>query len=132
TVVRLVNGLERITSGQLLIDGVDVTKFSESQFEQLRREIGMIFQQFNLFNSRTVAGNVAFPLKVAKWPKADRDRRVAELLDFVGLLDRALSYPDQLSGGQKQRGRDRPGPGNLPKDPLGRRVHQCPGPGDHT
>jgi D-methionine transport system ATP-binding protein len=103
TVVRLVNGLERITSGQLLIDGVDVTNFSERQFEQLRREIGMIFQQFNLFNSRTVAGNVAFPLKVAKWPKADRDRRVAELLDFVGLLDRALSYPDQLSGGQKQR-----------------------------
>ena len=103
TLVRLINGLERVTSGQLIVDGDDVATLTERQLELKRREIGMIFQQFNLFSSRTVAGNVAFPLKVAGWPKADRDRRIAELLDFVGLLDRAHSYPDQLSGGQKQR-----------------------------
>lgn len=103
TLVRLVNGLERVTSGALIVDGQDVVLMSESQLERKRRDIGMIFQQFNLFRSRTVAGNVAFPLKVAGWSKEKRDARVAELLDFVGLLDRAHSYPDQLSGGQKQR-----------------------------
>ena len=103
TAVRLINGLEKITSGELVVDGVDVATLTEKQLEVKRRDIGMIFQQFNLFGSRTVAGNVAFPLKVAGWPRADRDRRIAELLDFVGLLDRAHSYPDQLSGGQKQR-----------------------------
>src|SRR5699024_1733003 len=66
-------------------------------------DIGMIFQQFNLLSSRTVAGNVAYPLKVAGWPRAQRDARVAELLDFVGLTDKARAYPSQLSGGQKQR-----------------------------
>ncbi|MCK0114270.1 methionine ABC transporter ATP-binding protein [Ornithinimicrobium sp. F0845] len=103
TLVRLINGLERVTSGELIVDGQDVARLSESQMERKRRGIGMIFQQFNLFRSRTVAGNVAFPLKVAGWSKERRDARVAELLDFVGLLDRAHSYPDQLSGGQKQR-----------------------------
>jgi len=103
TLVRLINGLERATSGRLVVDGDDVTRLSERQLELKRRHIGMIFQQFNLFSSRTVAGNVAFPLKVAGWPKADRDRRVAELLDFVGLLSRAHDHPSRLSGGQKQR-----------------------------
>lgn len=103
TLVRLINGLERTTSGSLVVDGDDIAGFSERQLEVKRREIGMIFQQFNLFRSRTVAGNVAFPLKVAGWPRRDRDRRTAELLDYVGLLDRAHSYPEQLSGGQKQR-----------------------------
>lgn len=103
TLVRLVNGLTPVTSGELVVDGTDVAKLSERQLERKRRDIGMIFQQFNLFRSRTLAGNVAFPLKVAGWSKADRDRRVAELLHFVGLLDRAHDYPDQLSGGQKQR-----------------------------
>ncbi|UJP39305.1 methionine ABC transporter ATP-binding protein [Cellulomonas palmilytica] len=103
TLVRLINGLERATSGRLVVDGDDVTRLSERQLELKRRHIGMIFQQFNLFSSRTVAGNVAFPLKVAGWPKADRDRRIAELLDFVGLLPRAHDHPSRLSGGQKQR-----------------------------
>lgn len=103
TLVRLINGLERVTSGSLLVDGQDVVGMSEAQLERKRRDIGMIFQQFNLFGSRSVAGNVAFPLKVAGWPRVKRDARVAELLDFVGLLDRAHAYPDQLSGGQKQR-----------------------------
>lgn len=103
TLVRLINGLERVTSGALVVDGQDIVTMSETQLERKRRDIGMIFQQFNLFRSRTIAGNVAFPLKVAGWPREKRDARVAELLDFVGLLDRAHSYPDQLSGGQKQR-----------------------------
>lgn len=103
TLVRLINGLERVTSGEVVVDGQDVVRMSESQLERKRRDIGMIFQQFNLFRSRTIAGNVAFPLKVAGWDKGRRDARVAELLDFVGLLDRAHAYPDQLSGGQKQR-----------------------------
>jgi D-methionine transport system ATP-binding protein len=103
TLVRLVNGLERISAGRLLVDGQDVGRMRESELRKVRLGIGMIFQQFNLFQSRTVAGNVAYPLRVAGWKKPDRDRRVAELLDFVGLLNRAHDYPDQLSGGQKQR-----------------------------
>ncbi|MBZ4345984.1 ATP-binding cassette domain-containing protein, partial [Mycobacterium tuberculosis] len=69
----------------------------------IRRDIGMIFQQFNLFTSRTVAGNIEFPLKRAGWKPEDRKARVAELLEFVGLTERAGNYPEQLSGGQKQR-----------------------------
>ncbi|USQ74995.1 methionine ABC transporter ATP-binding protein [Ornithinimicrobium cryptoxanthini] len=103
TLVRLINGLERVTSGELIVDGQNVAELSESQMERKRRDVGMIFQQFNLFGSRTVAGNVDFPLRVAGWPKDRRAARVAELLDFVGLLDRAHAYPNQLSGGQKQR-----------------------------
>ncbi|MFP7761338.1 methionine ABC transporter ATP-binding protein [Marisediminicola sp. LYQ85] len=103
TLVRLINGLERLSSGTLTVDGHDIGSLRERDLRAMRLEIGMIFQQFNLFRSRTVAGNVAYPLRVAGWPRADRDRRVAELLDFVGLLDRAHDYPEQLSGGQKQR-----------------------------
>ena len=103
TLVRLINGLERITSGRVIVDGVDISTTPESKLRPVRARIGMIFQQFNLFRSRTVAGNVAYPLRVAGWPKDKRNARVAELLQFVGLLDRAHSYPDQLSGGQQQR-----------------------------
>lgn len=103
TLVRLINGLERPTSGRVTVDGVEIQSLPERGLRPVRAGIGMIFQQFNLFRSRTVAGNVAYPLRVAGWPKAKRDARVAELLHFVGLLDRAHSYPDQLSGGQKQR-----------------------------
>ena len=103
TLVRLINGLERVTTGELIVDGQNVAELSESQMERKRRDVGMIFQQFNLFGSRSVAGNVDFPLRVGGWAKDRRDARVAELLDFVGLLDRAHAYPNQLSGGQKQR-----------------------------
>lgn len=103
TLVRLINGLEAITSGSLTVDGFEIAGKRESQLCQVRTNIGMIFQQFNLMNSRTVAGNVEFPLIVAGWDKAKRAERVAELLDFVGLADKAKNYPDQLSGGQKQR-----------------------------
>ncbi|KAB1655351.1 methionine ABC transporter ATP-binding protein [Pseudoclavibacter chungangensis] len=103
TLVRLVNALEPATSGVIEVDGVNLVGLPERDLRPIRSGIGMIFQQFNLFNSRTVAGNVAYPLRVAKWEKAAREKRVAELLDFVGLADKAGNYPDQLSGGQKQR-----------------------------
>jgi D-methionine transport system ATP-binding protein len=103
TLVRLINALERASSGSILIDGEDITQLSESRLRGVRAGIGMIFQQFNLFRSRTVFGNVAYPLKVAGWPKEKRRQRVAELLAFVGLTEKAWSFPDQLSGGQKQR-----------------------------
>ncbi len=103
TLVRPINGLERATGGRVSVDGEDITALPESRLRKVRGEIGMIFQQFNLLRSRTVAGNVAYPLRVARWPKERRDARVAELLEFVGLSDRAKSFPDQLSGGQKQR-----------------------------
>lgn len=103
TLVRLINGLERPTSGRVLVDGTDITALPERRLRPIRSRIGMVFQQFNLMRSRTVVGNIAFPLRVAGVDKATRERRVAELLDFVGLSDKAWQYPDQLSGGQKQR-----------------------------
>ena len=103
TLVRQINGLDRPTSGQILLDGQDIVPLPESRMRKLRTDIGMIFQQFNLFNSRNVAGNVAYPLKLQGMSKSERDKRVQELLEFVGLGDRVDNYPSQLSGGQKQR-----------------------------
>jgi D-methionine transport system ATP-binding protein len=103
TLLRMINGLERPTSGRVLVHGAEVSALPERQLRAVRADVGMVFQQFNLFRSRTVAGNVAYPLKVAGWPAAKRAARVGELLDFVGLADKAKHYPDQLSGGQKQR-----------------------------
>ncbi|WP_218682033.1 methionine ABC transporter ATP-binding protein [Microbacterium sp. BF1] len=103
TLVRLINALEPATSGTITVDGVDITALKESELRAVRGGIGMIFQQFNLFSSRTVKANIAYPLKLAGWSKADIETRVAELLSFVGLADKAKAYPEQLSGGQKQR-----------------------------
>lgn len=103
TLVRLINGLETITYGSLTVGGFEIAGKRESELRKARTDIGMIFQQFNLMNSRTVAGNIEFPLKVAGWDKDKRAERVTELLEFVGLADKAKNYPDQLSGGQKQR-----------------------------
>jgi len=103
TLVRLINALELPTSGKVFVGDSEITALSERERRAERRDIGMIFQQFNLFRSRTVAGNVAYPLKVAGVKQPERDRRVAALLDFVGLLPKAHSHPEQLSGGQKQR-----------------------------
>lgn len=103
TLVRLVNALERTTSGSVVVDGAELTGLSEARLRPVRAGIGMIFQQFNLFASRTVAQNVAYPLKVAGWSRQRREARVAELLDFVGISDKARVYPSRLSGGQKQR-----------------------------
>lgn len=103
TLLRLVNLLERPTSGSVIINDQENLSLSEKDLRKMRQRIGMIFQTFNLFNSRTVFGNVAYPLKLAKVPKSEINRKVTELLQFVGLADKANYYPEQLSGGQKQR-----------------------------
>ncbi len=103
TLVRLINGLEKVTSGRITVAGTDIHALTERELRAERGRIGMIFQQFNLLRSRTVAGNVEYPLRVAKWPREKRAARVAELLEFVGIADKASNYPEQLSGGQKQR-----------------------------
>ncbi|OII41159.1 methionine ABC transporter ATP-binding protein [Plantibacter sp. MMLR14_011] len=103
TLVRLINALEPATSGSIVVDGTEVTTLSERGLRDLRLGIGMIFQQFNLFNSKSVRKNIAYPLEVAGRPRAEIRTRVDELLKFVGLADKADNYPDQLSGGQKQR-----------------------------
>lgn len=103
TLVRLINALEPITSGSIVVDGQDIAKLSERDLRTARAGIGMIFQQFNLLTSRTVSKNVSYALEVAGWPRVERAKRVAELLEFVGLTEKAKQYPSQLSGGQKQR-----------------------------
>lgn len=103
TLIRLINRLEEPSGGHLLIDGEEVTALDSDGLRTLRRRIGMIFQHFNLLSSRTVAGNVAFPLELAGTTRAEIDTRVAELLRTVGLEAHANKYPAQLSGGQKQR-----------------------------
>ena len=103
TLIRMLNGLERADAGRIEADGIDVASLDAEGLRALRRRIGMIFQQFGLLSSRTVAQNIAFPLRVARLGGAEIKRRVAELLDRVGLADHAGKYPAQLSGGQKQR-----------------------------
>ncbi|WP_019413934.1 methionine ABC transporter ATP-binding protein [Paenisporosarcina sp. TG20] len=103
TLIRLVNLLERPTSGKVTVNNLEISTISPTELRKLRRGIGMIFQSFNLFNSRTVFGNIAYPLKLAKTNKQEIKRRVKELLQFVGLEDKEDNYPEQLSGGQRQR-----------------------------
>lgn len=103
TLIRLLNALERPTAGNVTIEGVDLAGLSAAELRQMRRRIGMIFQNFGLLSSRTVAENVGFPLKLAGVSRHERNARVVELLDRVGLADHTKKYPAQLSGGQKQR-----------------------------
>ncbi len=103
TLVRCINLLERPTSGQVLIDGEDLTKAKKKRLLAIRRGIGMIFQNFNLLEQRNVEANVRFPLEVAHVPRAEAKERIAKLLDLVGLSEKAKAYPSELSGGQKQR-----------------------------
>ncbi|WP_096187802.1 methionine ABC transporter ATP-binding protein [Evansella halocellulosilytica] len=103
TLVRCVNLLERPTSGRVLVNGQNMTDLSAQQLRDARKKIGMVFQHFNLCESKTVFNNVAIPLKLSKVAKEEVKQRVDELLEFVGLSDKATQYPDQLSGGQKQR-----------------------------
>lgn len=103
TLIRCVNLLERPTSGKVLINGLDLQEISAKELRKERKRIGMIFQQFNLLNAKTVFGNVAMPLLIGGNPKVEIKRKVTELLEFVGLQDKANHYPEQLSGGQKQR-----------------------------
>lgn len=103
TLIRCVNLLERPDRGRVQVNGEDLTALSPEGLRVARREIGMIFQHFNLLHSRTVAQNIAFPLEITGTPLAQRQQRVAELLALVELSDKANAYPAQLSGGQKQR-----------------------------
>ena len=103
TLVRLINRLEEPTSGEIIVNGKNVLEYDQKQLREFRKKTGMIFQHFNLLNSRNVASNIAFPLEISGWKKVDIDKRVNELLEIVGLVDKKENYPEQLSGGQKQR-----------------------------
>ncbi|MDI9629253.1 MAG: ATP-binding cassette domain-containing protein [Acidobacteriota bacterium] len=103
TLMRCLTALERPTSGSVMVADAELTSLNGAELRSVRHRMGMIFQHFNLLNSRTAAENVAFPLEVQGVSKPKRSTRVAELLDLVGLADRTQSYPSQLSGGQKQR-----------------------------
>lgn len=103
TLIRCVNLLERPTSGKVIVGDRDLTTLNSHELTLARREIGMIFQHFNLLNSRTVFGNVALPLELENNTKAGIKQRVTELLELVGLADKHDAHPANLSGGQKQR-----------------------------
>lgn len=104
TLLRLINRLEKPSGGTIIVDGEDVTAFDANSLRRFRQQVGMIFQHFNLLASKTVADNVALPLRLAgELSGAEINQRVAALLERVGLSDHAKKYPAQLSGGQKQR-----------------------------
>ena len=103
TLLRCLCLLEKPSEGQILLDGQDLSALTGAQLRAARRQMGVVFQGYNLLMQKTVAQNVAFPLKLGRYDKAAVDARVKQLLELVGLADRAGSYPSQLSGGQKQR-----------------------------
>ncbi len=118
TLIRLLNRLEEPTSGEILVrheiidrkkkkslgyENKNILKFNTRLLREYRKKTGMIFQHFNLLNSKNVADNIAFPLQISGWKKRNIKKRVDELLEIVGLSDKKLNYPEQLSGGQKQR-----------------------------
>ena len=103
TLVRCINMLERPTNGQVLIDGQDIAKLSDKELRAVRRNVTMIFQGFNLLMQRTCLKNICFPLELIGMDKEKAKKRALELLDVVGLPDKANAYPAQLSGGQQQR-----------------------------
>ena len=103
SLIRTINRLEQPSTGRVLIDQIDIGGFDENKLVALRRQTGMIFQHFNLMSAKTVWQNVELPLKVAGVPKLQREHKVRELLELVGLQGKHTAYPAQLSGGQKQR-----------------------------
>ncbi len=103
TLIRCLNGLERPDAGRVEFEGHDLSRLDERALQPLRRRIGMVFQHFNLLSARTVAQNVTLPLRIGGIARKARATRVRELLDLVGLPDKAGAYPTQLSGGQRQR-----------------------------
>jgi D-methionine transport system ATP-binding protein len=103
TLIRSLNLLEKPSTGSVQIEGADLTALNPEQLRAARRQIGMIFQQFNLLNSKTVWQNIALPLQLTKQPKSEIDKIINELLELVELTDKKNHYPSQLSGGQKQR-----------------------------
>lgn len=103
TLIRTINALEVPTSGQVLVDGEDINKLSKAQLRGKRKKIGMIFQQFNLLETKTVYENIALPLVLNHVPKEQIKKKVEEVLEYVELTDKKNTYPSKLSGGQKQR-----------------------------
>ena len=103
TLLRTVNALERPTTGSVFVGDQDMTQLRGKELLAARQRIGMVFQQFNLLKSRSIYKNIAYPLRLAGLSESETIDRVEELLEFVGLSDKALQYPSQLSGGQKQR-----------------------------
>lgn len=103
TLIRLINLLERPTSGQVIINGTNFTALDAKSLRQERTQIGMIFQHFNLMQTKTVAANIEIPMKLLGWSRAEREKRLEELLDFIDLKHKRHAFPDELSGGQKQR-----------------------------
>ncbi|WP_058234983.1 methionine ABC transporter ATP-binding protein [Devriesea agamarum] len=103
TLIRCLTALERPTEGSVYVDDVNLTALVGAALRRARRDIGMVFQHANLLDSRTAARNIAHPLEIAGTPRGEREHRVAELVDLVGLTGRENNYPSQLSGGQRQR-----------------------------
>ena len=103
TLIRLINLLERPTEGQVIINQKDFTALNAKALRQERANIGMIFQHFNLLQTKTVAANIEMPMKLLGYSKAEREKRLNELLEFIDLKHKKEAYPDELSGGQKQR-----------------------------
>ena len=103
TLVRCINFLERPTSGSVVIDGKDLASLTPKELRQLRQQVSMIFQHFNLLSQRDVRGNIAFAMEIAGMKRPQIEKRIDELLEIVGLTDRQHHYPSQLSGGQQQR-----------------------------
>lgn len=103
TLVRCINLLERPDAGEIIIDGENLLQLSKEELRLRRQKIGMIFQHFNLLEQQTVLSNVCFPLEIRGIPKRERQEKALELLEKVGLAEKAQCYPSQLSGGQKQR-----------------------------
>lgn len=103
SLIRCLNRLEEPSSGNIVIDGIDITKLDQNALRNERKDIGMIFQHFNLLSQKTVFQNIAFPLQLLNKSKSEIENRVNELLKYVELEDKKHSYPSQLSGGQKQR-----------------------------
>lgn len=103
TLIRLLNGLEQPTAGEVVVNDLRFSHIKGKELREARQKVSMVFQHFNLLWSRTVADNIAFPLEIAGVPKAQREVRVKELIQLVGLEGREQAYPSQLSGGQKQR-----------------------------
>ena len=103
TLVRCINFLEQPTSGSVVIDGKDLASLTPKELRQLRQQVSMIFQHFNLLSQRDVRGNIAFAMEIAGMKRPQIEKRIDELLEIVGLTDRQHNYPSQLSGGQQQR-----------------------------
>ena len=103
TLIRCINGLEKVDSGDVIVGDSNITKLDRKALNKARKKIGMIFQQFNLLDSRTVYENIAFPLEISGYKKEEIKERVEEILELVELTHKRNSYPVQLSGGQKQR-----------------------------